>query len=88
MKRKRFTEEQIIAILNEHDSGISVADLAKQHGVVQQSIYRWKSKYGDIAASENKRMQELEAENTKLKKLLADAMLDNATLKENVRKKW
>jgi putative transposase len=88
MKRKRFTEEQIIAILKEHEAGIRTPDLARRHGVCENTIYRWKSKYGGMEVSEAKRLRELEAENTKLKRLLAETMLDNAALKEITGKKW
>ena len=88
MKGKRFTEEQIISILKEHDAGAKVTDLVRKHNVSEQSIYRWKAKYGGMEVSEAKRLKELENENSKLKRLLADAMLDNAALKELVGKKW
>lgn len=88
MKRKLFTEEQIITILKEHEAGAKVPDLARRHGVAENSIYRWKSKYGGLEVSEAKRLRDLEAENGKLKRLLADAMLDNAALKEVLSKKW
>lgn len=88
MKRKRFTEEQIIKILKEHEAGVRVPDLARQHGVCENTIYRWKSRYGGMEVSEAKRLRELEAENARLKKLLADTMLDNAALKEIAGKKW
>ncbi len=88
MKGKRFTEEQIISILKEHEAGAKIPDLVRKHNVSKQSIYRWKSKYGGMEASEAKRLKELEGENNKLKQLLADAMLDNAALKELVGKKW
>jgi putative transposase len=88
MKRKRFTEEQIIKILKEHEAGVRVPDLARQHGVCENTIYRWKSKYGGMEVSDAKRLRELEAENARLKKLLADTMLDNAALKEIASKKW
>ncbi len=88
MKRKRFTQEQIIAVLKEHEAGASVPELSRRHGVVENTIYRWKSKFGGMAVSEAKRLRELEAENAKLKRLLAEAMLDNAGLKEIVRGKW
>lgn len=88
MKRKRFTEEQIISILKENEAGALVTELARRHGVSEQSIHRWKAKYGGMTVSEARRLQELEQENGKLKRLLADAMLDNAALKELVLKKW
>lgn len=88
MKRKRYTEGKVISILKEHEAGASVPDLARRHGVAENTIYRWKSKFGGMAVSEAKRLRELEAENAKLKRLLAEAMLDNAGLKEIVRGKW
>jgi len=88
MKGKRFTEEQIIRILKEHEAGAKVQDLVRKHNVSEQSIYRWKAKYGGMEVSEAKRLRELENENSKLKRLLADAMLDNAALKELVSKMY
>lgn len=88
MKGKRFTDEQIISILKEHEAGAKMQDLVRKHNVSEQSIYRWKSKYGGMEVSEAKRLKELENENTKLKRLLADTMLDNAALKELVSKKF
>jgi putative transposase len=88
MKRKRFTEEQIIGILKEHEAGVSVADLGRKHGVSDASIYKWKAKFGGMEVSEAKRLRSLEDENTKLKRLLADAMLDNTALKDLLGKKW
>ncbi len=88
MKRKRFNEEQIIGVLKEHEAGARVPDLARRHGVSEHSIYRWKSKYGGLEISEAKRLRELAVENAKLKRLLAEAMLDNAALQELVRGKW
>jgi len=82
MKRSRFTEDQIIGILKEHESGISVADLCRKHGVSDATVYKWKAKYGGMDVSEAKRLKALEDENGKLKKLLADAMLDNSALKD------
>jgi putative transposase len=88
MKRKRFTEEQIIGILKEHELGAKTADLCRKHGISEASFYNWKSKYGGIEISEAKRLKALEVENTKLKELFADAMLDNAALKDLLSKKW
>lgn len=82
MKRSRFTEDQIIGILKEHETGISVADVCRKHGVSDATVYKWKAKYGGMDVSEAKRLKGLEYENTRLKRLLADAMLDNATLKD------
>jgi len=87
MKRSRFSEEQIIGILKEHEAGVSVADLCRKHGVSDASIYKWKARFGGMEVSEAKRLT-LEDENTRLKRLLADAMLDNAALKDLVGKKW
>lgn len=88
MKRKRFTGEQIISILKEHEAGARVPDLARQHGVVENTIYRWKSKFGGMEVSDAKRLRELESENSKLKRLYADAMLDNQALRDINAKKW
>ncbi len=88
MKRIRFTEEQIIAVLREHDAGAKTADLARKHGVSEATLYNWKAKYGGMDVSEAKRLRSLEEENRKLKKLLAELMLDQAALKELLSKKW
>jgi len=88
MKRSRFTEEQIIGVLKEHELGASTGDLCRKHGISQQTFYNWKSKYAGMNVSEARRLKELETENGKLKKLLADAMLDNAALKDLLSKKW
>ncbi|MEH7879391.1 IS3-like element ISRle4 family transposase [Rhizobium laguerreae] len=82
MKRNRFTDEQIIGILKEHEAGTPVSELCRKHGVSDASIYKWKAKFGGMEVSEAKRLKTLEDENTKLKRLLADAMLDNAALKD------
>ncbi|WP_291854973.1 transposase [Bradyrhizobium sp.] len=88
MKRKRFTEEQIIGVLKEHELGAKAADLCRKHGISEATLYNWKSKYGGMDVSEAKRLKQLTDENGKLKKLLADAMLDNAALKDLLSKKW
>ena len=88
MKRNRFTEEHIIGILKEHEAGVPVADLCRKHGVSDASIYKWKAKFGGMDVSEAKRLRSLEDENAKLKRLLADAMLDNVALKDLLGKKW
>ncbi|MBR0939469.1 IS3 family transposase [Bradyrhizobium jicamae] len=82
MKRSRFSEEQIIGILKEHEAGVSVADLCRKHGVSDASIYKWKARFGGMEVSEAKRLKALEDENSRLKRLLADAMLDNVALKD------
>ena len=88
MKRSRFTEEQIIGILNEHDAGASCADLCRKHGMSSGTFYAWKSKYGGMTVPDAKRLKALEDENAKLKKLLAEQMLDAAAMKELLSKKW
>ncbi len=88
MKRKRFTEEQIIGVLKEHELGAKTSDLCRKHGISEASFYSWKAKYGGLEVSEAKRLKGLESENARLKKLLADAMLDNAALKDLLAKKW
>jgi putative transposase len=88
MKRSRITEEQIIGILKEQESGQRTADVCRRHGVSEGTFYKWKAKYGGLEVSEAKRLKALEDENTRLKKLLAETMLDNAILKDVASKKW
>lgn len=88
MKRSRFTEEQIIGILREQEAGQKTADVCRRHGVSEATFYKWKSKFGGMEVSDAKRLKALEAENAKLKKLLAETMLDNAMLKDINSKKW
>ena len=88
MKRGRFTEEQIIAVLREHEAGAKTGELARKHGISAATLYNWKAKYGGMDVSDAKRLRSLEEENRKLKKLLAESMLDQAALKELLTKKW
>ena len=88
MKRVRFSEEQIIGVLKEAEAGAKTADLARRHGVSEATIYNWKAKYGGLEVSDAKRLRALEDENAKLKRLLAEQMLDMAAMKELLSKKW
>ena len=88
MKRSRFSEEQIIGILKEHQAGVTAADLCRKHGVSDATFYKWRSKYGGMEVSDAKKLRALEAENAKLKKLLAEQMMDVSTLKEMLEKNF
>jgi len=82
MKKSRFSEEQIIGILKEHQAGLSAKELCRKHGISDGTFYKWRSRYGGMEVSDARRLKALEAENAKLKKMLAEQMLDVATLKE------
>ena len=86
--KKRFTEEQIIKVLKEHEAGAGTGDLCRRHGISQGTFYKWKAKYGGMDVSDARKLKVLESENARLKKLLAEAMLDNAILKDVTSKKW
>ena len=88
MKRSRFTEEQIIAILREQETGVATAEVCRRHGVSSATFYKWKAKFGGLDVSEAKRLKALEDENARLKRMLADSMLDNAALKDLLGRKW
>jgi len=88
MKTSRFSEEQIIGILKEHEAGAKTADLCRRDGMSPATFYKWKSKYGGMEVSDAKRLRELEGENAKLKRLVADLTLDNVALKDVLSKKW
>lgn len=87
MKKKRFTEEQILRILKEYDAGKKVQDLTREHGVSDATIYNWKKKYSDMQVNELKRLRDLESENAKLKRIVADLNLENFALKDLIEKK-
>jgi putative transposase len=88
MKRKRYSEEQIIGILKQQEAGLSVKELTRQAGITEQTFYRWKSKYGGMEVSDAKKLRQLEDENRQLKTMVADLMLDNKILRDVNSKKW
>jgi putative transposase len=88
MKRSRFSEEQIIGILKEQEAGSATADVCRRHGISSATFYKWKARFGGLEVSEARRLKALEDENARLKRLLADAMLDNAVLRDVAGKKW
>ena len=88
MKSSRFSEEQIIGILKEQESGMSTAEVCRRHGISSATFYKWKAKFGGLEVSDARRLKQLEDENARLKRLLADAVLDNAMLKEIASKKF
>ena len=88
MKRSRFSEEQIIAVLREQEAGVPTAEICRKHGVSSATFYKWKAKFGGLEISDVRRLKTLEDENSRLKRMLAEAVLDNAALKELLGKKW
>ena len=88
MKKTRFSEKQIIAVLREQEAGMKTADVCRKHGISSATLYAWKAKYGGMDVSQARKLKVFEEENGRLKRLLADAMLDNAVLKEVAAKNW
>ena len=88
MRRSRYTEEQIVGILKEHEAGLGTEELCRRHGISQQTFYRWKAKYGGLEEGDARRLKALEDENRRLKRLVADLSLDNAALKDVLSKNW
>lgn len=88
MKKKRYTEEQIIGAIKQHESGVKVEELCRQLGISNGTFYNWRSKFAGMEVSDAKRLKELESENNKLKKLLAEKMLENEAMKDVLSKKW
>jgi putative transposase len=88
MKRSRFSEEKIIGVLKEHEAGAKVEELCRRHGISSATFYTWRRRYAGMEASEAKRLRELESENAKLKRIVADQMLDMSAMKELLEKRW
>jgi putative transposase len=88
MKKSRFTQEQIIGILKEHHAGLSAAELCRKHGISDATFYKWRARYGGMDVSDARKLKALEEENAKLKRLLAESVMDNATLKEMLSKNF
>ena len=88
MKKKRYTEEQIIGAIKQHESGVKVDAICREQGISQGTFYNWRSKFGGMEVSDAKRLRELESENNKLKKLLAEKLLENEAMKDVLSKKW
>lgn len=88
MKKSRFTEEQIVGVLNEHAAGAKISEICRRHGITETTFHRWRAKYGGMQVSDARRLRALEDENRRLKKLVADLSLDNAMLKDVAGRKW